>query len=161
MKTGGSVSSEYCGGGRMRKKEGGKIDAADIKQDKKIVKKAIGMHDDQQHEAKTDLSKLKKGGRTKKKEGTVKKFSDGKSTGPLDTIVGLAKRAYNRGKRNLLGTDAQNDAAAAAQAARDAAAANVPAQTGTAPTDQEGQAFQDSLANVPAKKRGGKVKGKC
>ena len=51
--------------------------------------------------------------------------------------------------------------AAADQAARDAAAAKVPAQMGTTTTDQEGQAFQDSLANVPAKKRGGKVKGKC
>jgi hypothetical protein len=41
-------------------KEGGK---ADIKQDKATVKKAVGMHDKQQHMGKkTDLSKLAKGG---------------------------------------------------------------------------------------------------
>ena len=41
----------------------------DIKQDKAIVKKAFAMHDKQEHEGeKTDLSKLRKGGRMKKDE---------------------------------------------------------------------------------------------
>jgi hypothetical protein len=49
--------------------------AADINQDKKIVKKAFKMHDTQSHEGeKTNLSKLKKGGRAKKESGTVKKY---------------------------------------------------------------------------------------
>jgi hypothetical protein len=49
--------------------------AADINQDKKIVKKAFKMHDTQSHEGeKTNLSKLKKGGRAKKDSGTVKKY---------------------------------------------------------------------------------------
>jgi hypothetical protein len=49
--------------------------AADINQDKKIVKKAFKMHDTQSHEGeKTNLSKLKKGGRAKKETGTVKKY---------------------------------------------------------------------------------------
>jgi len=42
----------------------------DIAQDKKVVKKAFAMHDKQSHEGdKTDLAKLKKGGRMKKKDG--------------------------------------------------------------------------------------------
>lgn len=50
----------------------------DIAQDKKIVKKAFAMHDKQEHPGeKTNLSKLKKGGRTKKAVGTVKKFACG------------------------------------------------------------------------------------
>lgn len=46
----------------------------DMAQDKKVVKKAFSIHDKQQHEEKTDLSKLKAGGRAKKAVGTVKKF---------------------------------------------------------------------------------------
>ena len=99
MKTGGSVSKAVakCYGGKMTKKTGGKVDEADIKQDKAIVKKAFGMHDSQQHEGeKTDLSKLKKGGRSKKETGTVRKFKSGgsvtnvyeakKSSGDKDNI---------------------------------------------------------------------------
>lgn len=47
----------------------------DIAKDKQIVKKAVSIHDKQQHEGKkTDLTKLKKGGRAKKEVGNVKKF---------------------------------------------------------------------------------------
>ena len=50
----------------------------DIAKDKKIVKKAFAMHDKQEHPGeKTDLSKLKKGGRAKKECGTVKKYKCG------------------------------------------------------------------------------------
>jgi hypothetical protein len=48
-------------------KEGGSVamDKKDIKQDKAIVKKAVGMHDKQQHGGKkTNLAMLKSGGRT-------------------------------------------------------------------------------------------------
>ena len=51
--------------------------SSDINQDKKIVKKALSMHDTQQHESKTDLAKLNKGGRAKKAQGTVKKYKTG------------------------------------------------------------------------------------
>ena len=52
-------------------------EAADIAQDKKVVKKAFKMHDEQEHEGeKTDLSKLKKGGRAKMK-GTVRTYKAG------------------------------------------------------------------------------------
>jgi hypothetical protein len=51
-------------------KTGGSVDSDDIKQDKKIIKKAFSMHDKQSHEdKKTDLSKLCGGGRAMKKGG--------------------------------------------------------------------------------------------
>jgi hypothetical protein len=50
----------------------------DVSKDKKIVKKAFAMHDKQEHPGeKTDLSKLRKGGRAKKECGTVKKYKTG------------------------------------------------------------------------------------
>lgn len=52
-------------------------EASDMAQDKKVVKKAIAMHDKQEHPGeKTDLSKLKKGGRAKMK-GTVRTYKAG------------------------------------------------------------------------------------
>jgi len=97
MKIGGSVSKAIakCSGGAMKK--GGEVDAADIKQDKAVVKKAFAMHDKQEHGGeKTDLSKLKRGGRSKKEAGTVRKFKTGgsvtnvyeakKSSGDKDNI---------------------------------------------------------------------------
>lgn len=49
------------------------MDKEDIKQDKKLIKKAFGMHDKQEHPGKhTDLSKLKKGGKTMKKVDSEK-----------------------------------------------------------------------------------------
>jgi hypothetical protein len=48
-------------------KEGGQMKNADLMQDKKMIKRAIGMHDKQEHKGEhTDLSKLKKGGNVKK-----------------------------------------------------------------------------------------------
>ena len=48
-------------------KDGGKTHS-DIKMDKKVVKKAVGMHDKQMHGGKkTDLATLKKGGMAVKK----------------------------------------------------------------------------------------------
>ena len=53
-------------------------EAADVAQDKKIVKKAFRMHDEQEHPGeKTDLSKLKRGGRAKKEKGTVREMCGG------------------------------------------------------------------------------------
>jgi hypothetical protein len=56
-------------GGMAKKgmKEGGMMDKKDMAQDKKTVKKAVGMHEKQLHEGKkSDLTKLKKGGMAKK-----------------------------------------------------------------------------------------------
>lgn len=70
----------------------------DIAQDKKVVKKAFAMHDAQEHKGeKTDLSKLRKGGRAKKcGGGTVSRYKTGgsvtnvyeakKSSGDKDNI---------------------------------------------------------------------------
>ena len=51
------------------KKEGGTVKHDDLQEDKKLIKRAFGMHDKQLHESKkTDLSKLKKGGTIMDKE---------------------------------------------------------------------------------------------
>jgi hypothetical protein len=90
FKTGGKVEAKaMCYGGKM--KEGGK---ADIAQDKKIVKKAFAMHDKQEHPGeKTDLSKLKKGGRSKKETGTVRKYKAG---GDVTNVYEAKKKAGDK-----------------------------------------------------------------
>jgi len=88
----GGTTKVMCAGGKY--KEGG---LADMKQDektaKKVVKSAFGMHDNQLHDGeKTDLSKLRKGGRAKKEGGNVRKYKAGgaiemkKDSGDLDKI---------------------------------------------------------------------------
>ena len=63
--------------------------AADIAQDKKIIKKAFKMHDEQEHKGEsTDLSKLKKGGRAKKACGSVRKYATG---GCVENAYGAKK----------------------------------------------------------------------
>ena len=82
FKEGGSVKYES-------RKEHKEEMSSDIDQDKKIVKKAFKIHDTQSHEGKkTDLSKLKKGGRAKKDCGTVKKYKAG---GSVENAYGAKK----------------------------------------------------------------------
>lgn len=79
-------------------------EASDMAQDKKVVKKAFKMHEDQAHGGeKTDLSKLKKGGRAKMK-GTVRTYKAGgligvKSDDKQPNAKGPKKVAekYNKG----------------------------------------------------------------
>ena len=53
----------FVGDGKGKMAKGGMTKHEDIKMDKKVVKKAVGMHDKQQHGGKkTNLSKLAKGG---------------------------------------------------------------------------------------------------
>ena len=74
--------------GGMAYKEGGK---ADMAQDKKMAKKAVGMHEKQLHEGKkTDLTKLKKGGMAK---GCG--YSKG---GQLAKANGIAVKGKTKGK---------------------------------------------------------------
>jgi hypothetical protein len=57
-------------GGMAKKgmKEGGMMDKKDMTQDKKMAKKAVGMHEKQLHGGKkSDLASLKKGGMAKKR----------------------------------------------------------------------------------------------
>lgn len=65
--------------------------SADIKQDKAIVKKAVGQHESAKHkgEGKTEL-KLKCGGRAKKDTGTVKKYKKG------GEVIGMKKTADDK-----------------------------------------------------------------
>lgn len=81
-------------------KEGGQVgyksrktpcDKEDIKQDKAIVKKAVGQHEAMKHkgEGKTEL-KLKTGGRCKKDGGTVRKYKKG------GEVVGMKKTAEDK-----------------------------------------------------------------
>ncbi|CAB5238914.1 hypothetical protein UFOVP230_89 [uncultured Caudovirales phage] len=77
FKEGGTVQRKIE---NFEKRERKTEEKADIAQDKAIVKKAIRMHDVQEHKGeKTNLSKLNNGGRAKKEVGTVKKYKAGGS----------------------------------------------------------------------------------
>jgi len=95
FKEGGHAKPKaMCWGGKMKK--GGEVDKGDIAQDKKMIKKAFKQHDKAEHDKSEPTEiKLKKGGRSKKAEGTVKKFKAGgaigvygakKKSGDLDSI---------------------------------------------------------------------------
>ena len=61
----------------------------DVSKDKKIVKKAFAMHDKQEHPGeKTDLSKLRNGGRAKKEGGCVGRYKAG---GSVENAYGTPK----------------------------------------------------------------------
>ena len=81
-----SVGKEYVAADKGKKFSGGGKMAAkpmkhdDIVEDKKMIKKAVGMHDKQLHGGKkTDLGGLKKGGAVKKMAagGSASKRADG------------------------------------------------------------------------------------
>ena len=62
-----SVGEEFMKADKNKKfKGGGMMDKKDMAQDKKMAKKAVGMHEKQLHGGKkSDLTKLKKGGMAK------------------------------------------------------------------------------------------------
>ncbi len=75
--------------GGMAMKEGGK---ADMAQDKAVVKKAVGMHDKQQHSGKkTDLTTLKKGGMP------MKKMASGGLSAGHKAADGIASKGKTKG----------------------------------------------------------------
>jgi hypothetical protein len=75
-------------------KEGGAAHS-DIKMDKKVVKKAVGMHDKQQHGGKkTDLATLKKGGMA----CAPKKMASGGLAAGHKSANGIAKKGLTKGK---------------------------------------------------------------
>ena len=83
-----SVAKEFNAADKGKKfaKGGETMDKKDLAQDKKMMKKAIGLHDKQMHGGKkTDMSTLKKG-------GCVKKYAKG---GAID---GIAIRGKTKGK---------------------------------------------------------------
>jgi hypothetical protein len=86
-----------------------KMDSADIKQDKAIIKKAFKIHDEQEHSGEhTDLSKLRKGGRAKKSAGSVRKYEGGGSVfGGTDAKVGKQLSDMSKPSEPFGGTDAK------------------------------------------------------
>ena len=65
----------FAADGKGKMAKGGMTKHEDIKMDKKVVKKAVGMHDKQQHGGKkTNLSKLAKGGGVEMKGKTKGKL---------------------------------------------------------------------------------------
>jgi hypothetical protein len=66
-----SVGKEFMDADKGKKfKGGGMMDKKDMAQDKKMAKKAVGMHEKQLHGGKkSDLAKLKSGGMTKMAKG--------------------------------------------------------------------------------------------
>lgn len=64
--------------------KGGTMKHSDVKMDKKVVKKAVGMHDKQQHGGKkTNLSALKKGGLAAGHKSANGVASKGKTKGTM------------------------------------------------------------------------------
>ena len=91
-----SVAKEYNQADKGKKfKGGGMMDKKDMAQDKKMAKKAVGMHEKQLHGGKkSDLAKLKSGGMTKMKKGGSC-YSKG---GQLSKANGIAVRGKTKGK---------------------------------------------------------------
>ena len=91
MKKGGMAKKKMNMGG-MAYKEGGD---ADMAKDKKMAKKAVGMHEKQLHGGKkSDLAALKSGGMTKMKKGGSC-YSKG---GQLAKANGIAVKGKSKGK---------------------------------------------------------------
>ena len=163
MKTGGSVSKAIAAAEKKEERaEAGMHE--DVKQDKKLVKKAINLHDDQLHEGKkTDLSTLKKGGRCKKETGTVrvnkcgggkvKKMAVGGLTDPTTQAIVNADVLRRRKAAQMAG---QGIAAPNAVPGQQMSA---PAAAPTAPVGQPTAPDMGTPPPGPVMKKGGKVKG--
>jgi hypothetical protein len=113
----------------------------DIKMDKKMAKKAIGMHDKQMHGGKkTDLSALKKGGK-------VKRYEEGGKT--------VAMGSQEDRKQSAMTNKGYEDTA----------------KRETAKNEADAKAVRDTMMYIPrkikqaltpdSKKKGGSVKAKC
>ena len=95
FKEGGHAKAKEMFYGGKTMKKGGEVDN-DTKQDKALIKKAFKQHDEAEHDKEPTEIKLKKGGRSKKAVGTVKKFKVGgavtnvyeakKKSGDIDAI---------------------------------------------------------------------------
>jgi len=91
-----SVGEEFMKADKGKKfKGGGMMDKKDMAQDKKMAKKAVGMHEKQLHGGKkSDLAKLKSGGMTKMAKGGSC-YSKG---GQLSKANGIAVKGKTKGK---------------------------------------------------------------
>ena len=99
-KEGGSVMAK-----NMFKSKDVESKGSDMEQDKKLIKKAFKQHDKAEHDKEPTEIKLKKGGRSKKEAGTVKKYKAGgnidesmKAAGALDML----KKIKPTGKKKAM-----------------------------------------------------------
>jgi hypothetical protein len=83
------VAKEFNRADKGRKfREGGAMKHSDVKMDKKVVKKAVGMHEQQMHGGKkSDMTKLRSGGSCK-----------GYATGGKVRGCGVATKGLTKGK---------------------------------------------------------------
>jgi hypothetical protein len=90
-----SVGEEFMKADKGKKfKGGGMMDKKDLAQDKKMAKKAVGMHESQLHGGKkSDLTKLKKGGMAK---GCG--YAKGGKVSQLSKANGIAVKGKSKGK---------------------------------------------------------------
>jgi hypothetical protein len=88
----GGHAKAYCGGGYMKKKAGGEV-KEDMKQDKALIKKAFKQHDEAEHDKEPTEIKLKKGGRSAKAKGTVRKYKEG---GKIENVYEAKKDAGDK-----------------------------------------------------------------
>ena len=90
-----AVAQEFNQADKGKKfKGGGMMDKKDMAQDKKMAKKAVGMHEKQLHGGKkSDLAKLKSGGMTKMAKGGAC-YSKG---GQLAKANGIAVKGKTKG----------------------------------------------------------------
>jgi hypothetical protein len=90
-----SVGKDFNTADKGKKfKGGGAMKHEDIKLDKKIVKKAVGMHDKQQHGGKkTNLATLKKGGMA------TKKMAGGGLAAGHKSANGVAKKGLTKARQ--------------------------------------------------------------
>jgi hypothetical protein len=104
----------------------------DIAKDKQIVKKAVSIHDKQQHGGeKTNLSTLKKGGRAKKEGGCVGRY---KSGGKVENAYGTPKT--DKDIKDIANTKRQKPKMAAGGSLMNALGISKPAEAPSAPTGQ-------------------------
>lgn len=94
-----SVGEEFMKADKGRKFKAGGMAHDDVAQDKKLIKKAFGMHDKQEHKgAHTDLSKLKKGGPAMASKRVAKE------------VTKEMEYDYKSGKKSFTGSTAKRDA---------------------------------------------------
>ena len=131
-----SVGKEFVQADKGKKfSGGGEMKHEDIKMDKKVAKKAIGMHDKQLHGGKkTDLSKLCGGGK-------VKKMADGGKAKGANIKIAMLKKAMRPGG-DRTATDMSAAPAAPAQSQQAAPAPAMPR----------------AMMGMPGMKKGGKTK---
>jgi hypothetical protein len=94
-----AVGAEFMKADKGRKFVKGGMAHDDIREDKKLIKKAFGMHDKQEHKGQhTDLSKLKKGGTAMASKRVAKE------------VTKEMEYDYKSGKKSFRGSTAKKDA---------------------------------------------------